>query len=663
MQSNDVSQSSTTWGHFAEPNAFRDPERLLSSFFGSSTVGFAICDEQLRYTAINKTLAELNGHPVQAHLGRTIREIIGEGAQHIEDLVRQVLLTGEPILNFELTFRSPARLREGRWINNLFPFKREDGKVVQVGAVVVETTRQQELEKELASLTSKLQAEKHRLRLLLDLDELLIAQPDLDLPQIFPTISDLLRPVLEHRYASLAFQDGETGPHICARDVSLLPAATDSTQLVDDIATIQRALQEVTVQCLDLHTIDTGPNDARGMLQRGLTCFCSVPLTGRNGTVGTINFATGEHHSAGFCESNLPFLKQVAGQITRVIDSARAYEEISDLTKKLRKETIYLHEAIKSELNFGELVGESPGLKRVLSQAEIVAPNDATALILGETGTGKELIARAIHRLSKRSTGSFIKLNCAAIPTGLLESELFGHEKGAFTGAVTQKIGRLELADQGTLFLDEVGDIPLEIQPKLLRVLQDQEFERLGGNRTIRVNVRLITATNRDLAKDVAAGHFRRDLYYRIHVFPLRLPALRERRQDIPLLVRHFVQRFATRMGKNIVNIPAETMNTLVNWDWPGNVRELENFIERSVILSTGQTLNVPLVELIQSSDGRPSGNTLEHMERDHIIRVLRETSGVIAGLNGAAARLGMKRTTLQSKMQRLGISRREFES
>lgn len=299
----------------------------------------------------------------------------------------------------------------------------------------------------------------------------------------------------------------------------------------------------------------------------------------------------------------------------------------------------------------------------MLEQVRTVAPVDATVLILGETGTGKELIARAIHRMSSRKDASFIKLNCAAIPTGLLESELFGHEKGAFTGAIIQKIGRLELADKGTLFLDEVGEIPLELQPKLLRVLQDQEFERLGGVRTIHVNLRLISATNRDLAKSVAAHEFRDDLYYRLRVFPVQMPSLRERGKDIPLLVRYFVQKFSRSMNKRIENIPTETMNALTHWTWPGNVRELENFIERAVILSEGPTLNVPLVELMPPYEATPQNATLESLEREHILRVLRETGGVIAGLHGAAARLGMKRTTLQSRMQKMGITREEYQN
>jgi formate hydrogenlyase transcriptional activator len=298
-----------------------------------------------------------------------------------------------------------------------------------------------------------------------------------------------------------------------------------------------------------------------------------------------------------------------------------------------------------------------------LDHVAIVADTDSTVLITGETGTGKERIARMIHNISGRKDRSFIKVNCAAIPTGLLESELFGHEKGAFTGAVSQKLGRLELADKGTLLLDEVGEIPLELQPKLLRVLQDQEFERLGGTKTIRVDVRLIAATNRDLLRAVEEKEFRSDLFYRLHVFPLHIPTLRDRREDIPMLVRHFVDRCAARLHKRIDVIPEGTIEAMMNWSWPGNIRELENFIERSVILAEGNRLNPPLGELSQEILRQPSGSdiTLRDREREHIIEILRQTRGALSGPSGAAARLGLKRTTLQYKMQKLGISRTDY--
>jgi formate hydrogenlyase transcriptional activator len=360
--------------------------------------------------------------------------------------------------------------------------------------------------------------------------------------------------------------------------------------------------------------------------------------------------------------TDMDFLQQVANQVALAMENALAFDEIEQLKEKFEREKVYLEEEIRTESNFAEIIGESAALRRVLKEVEIVAPTDSTVLVRGETGTGKELIARALHDLSPRRARTLVKLNCAAIPTGLLESELFGHEKGAFTGAISQKIGRFELAHEGTLFLDEVGDIPPELQPKLLRVLQEHEFERLGSTRTIQVNVRLVAATNRDLAQMVADGEFRNDLYYRLNVFPVSLPPLRERRDDIPQLVRHFVQRFARRMRKPIETIPAETMAALVRYPWPGNIRELENLIERAVILSPGSTLHVSPADLkhATSRTGSTSSDatTLADTERTHILSALRETNWVVAGPGGAATRLGLKRSNLQWKMKKLGIFR-----
>ncbi len=330
--------------------------------------------------------------------------------------------------------------------------------------------------------------------------------------------------------------------------------------------------------------------------------------------------------------------------------------------RRTELEKRYLEEELNPEHRFEDIIGESLGLKRILKEAETVATTDVTVLILGETGTGKDLLAKAIHQLSSRHERTLVKLNCAAIPTGLLESELFGHEKGAFTGAISQKIGRLELAHQGTLFLDEVGDLPLELQPKLLRALQEKEFERLGSTRTIPINARLVAATNRNLEKMVAAKEFRSDLYYRLRVFPILIPPLRERREDIPLLVRYFVGKHARNLDRRIEIIPADVMQALIHWHWPGNVRELENFIERSVILSKGPSLRAPLreLELAEEADTQPDP-TLESADREHILRVLREAKGMIGGPNGAAERLGLKRTTLNSKLKKLGIKREDY--
>ena len=348
--------------------------------------------------------------------------------------------------------------------------------------------------------------------------------------------------------------------------------------------------------------------------------------------------------------------------VLSVIRDLTQKKEAEEALRRSEQQKSYLEEELVTTYQFDEIVGENSGLKRVLKQVEDVAVTDTTVLILGETGTGKELIARAIHQMSPRRDRAFVKLNCSAIPAGLLESELFGHEKGAFTGAIAQKIGRLELAHQGTFFLDEVGDLPVELQPKILRALQEKEFERVGGTRTIPVNVRLLAATNRDLAKMVTAGQFRSDLYYRLRVFPVTIPPLRDRRDDIPLLVRYFLSSHSKRMGRRIDTIPAETMQALLQWLWPGNVRELENFIERSVILTQGSVLRAPLAEL-QAVDepADATDSNLDVAEREHILRVLRQCKGMIGGTNGAAEHLGLKRTTLNSKMKKLGIQRRDY--
>jgi formate hydrogenlyase transcriptional activator len=394
----------------------------------------------------------------------------------------------------------------------------------------------------------------------------------------------------------------------------------------------------------------------------GVQSYCWLPLTTARRRLGTLVLTSKQPST--YDTADVGFLQHLANQVAVAVENALAFQEIEALKDKLAKENAYLEEEARTHHNFGEVVGESAALRRVLKQVETVAPTGSTVLIRGETGTGKELIARALHELSPRRARTFVKLNCAAIPTGLLESELFGHERGAFTGAISQKVGRFELAHQGTLFLDEVGDIPPELQPKLLRALQEQEFERLGSTRTVRVDVRLVAATNRDLAQMVADRRFRNDLYYRLNVFPVVLPPLRERREDIPMLARHFIQRFARRMGRRIESIPAAVMGALVAYPWPGNVREMQNVIERAVILSPGPALHIPPGDLKPGAApaDRPAGAavTLADAEREHILGVLRETGWVLGGPKGAGARLGMARSTLQWKMKKLGISRPE---
>jgi formate hydrogenlyase transcriptional activator len=419
------------------------------------------------------------------------------------------------------------------------------------------------------------------------------------------------------------------------------------------------------------------------LVGEGAKSSCLIPLVNRGRPLGVLSLV--RTTETPFTSNDVEFLTQAAGQIAIAVENALAFREISDLKDKLAQEKLYLEEEIRSEMNFDNIIGNSRALKQVLELVETVAPNDSTVLLLGETGTGKELIARAIHDRSRRKDRTFVRMNCAAIPTGLLESELFGHEKGAFTGAIAQKVGRLELADQGTLFLDEVGDIPIEIQPKLLRALQEREFERLGSTHTRKVNVRLVAATNRDLEEMIANKEFRSDLYYRLNVFPIRIPPLRERKEDIPLLVSYFAQKFAKQMQKKIESVSPAVMKGLTAWEWPGNIRELENFIERAVILTRGKSLEPPLGELhklhlersasamggsgqqdiaqivketLHALNGNKTGaDDRTQKQSEEIVRVLAETKGRVGGVDGAAARLGINRTTLLSRMKKFGIN------
>lgn len=394
-------------------------------------------------------------------------------------------------------------------------------------------------------------------------------------------------------------------------------------------------------------------------LAEGLNSFCDVPLISRSRLLGVLAVARREENA--FRADDVGFLTQVASQVAIAVENSLAYSKIAELTDRLAQEKLYLEDEIRGDMDFEGIVGQSSALRHVLNLVETVAPSDSTVLLLGETGTGKELIARAIHDRSRRKNRTFVKLNCAAIPTGLLESELFGHERGAFTGAITQKIGRLELADQGSLFLDEVGDIPIDIQPKLLRALQEREFERLGSTHTKKVNVRLVAATNRDLERMIESREFRSDLYYRLNVFPIRIPPLRERPEDIPLLVRYFTQKYARRMEKQIESVPTAAMKKLAGWHWPGNIRELENFIERSVILTHSPALQVPISEIGTNGGVSPIAGFRQADDREEILRILKDTRGRVAGPQGAAARMGIKRTTLISRMKKLGIDARRI--
>jgi formate hydrogenlyase transcriptional activator len=532
-------------------------------------------------------------------------------------------------------------------------FPRESTDVLEQAGSAIALT----LENALAH--QALQREKDRLMVLFKTGSSVVTNFD---PQRgFSRISAHVRRLKRHEFASLTLRDREKDfyEHILDFPFGKGIVVPDSNMSIEG-SPMEKALQARTPIIFSRQGI--AALDCRfssELLQEGIKSLCCVPVSSSREILGTLNL--GSTRESAFRSEDFALLQQVATQIAAALENERTRREIKQLKTRLTQEKQHLEGEIRSELHFEEIIGDSPVLKRVLEQVATVASSDATVLILGETGTGKELIARAIHRLSLRKQASFIKMNCAAIPTGLLESELFGHEKGAFTGAVSQKIGRLELADRGTLFLDEVGEIALDLQPKLLRVLQDQEFERLGGVKTIKVNLRLIAATNRDMTKSVSEREFRSDLFYRLNVFPVRLPPLRERREDIPMLVRHFVHKYASRMNRKIENVSDDIMRALTGWDWPGNVRELENFMERSVILSEGPSLQVPLAELRNADTSGSTGDTLDRADREHIIRVLRESGGVLAGPDGAAQKLGLKRTTLQSKMQRLGIERADY--
>jgi formate hydrogenlyase transcriptional activator len=534
----------------------------------------------------------------------------------------------------------------------------------------------------------ELERQNARLKLLLDLTNRITS--NLDLTELLRAISGSVRQVMECDLVAISLVDSGTGDlRIYALDFPDGKGLLHEEAVTSHSGVTMRAfetLKPVIVNQFDPAEFD--PEASQIVLGEGLKTLCLAPLVNRGRAIGVLGLARKNDNF--FSEHDAEFLTEVAGQVAIAIENALAYREISELKDKLAQEKVYLEEEIRTELNFEHIIGGSPALRQVLELVETVASSDSTVLLLGDTGTGKELIARAIHDHSRRKDRTFVKLNCAAIPTGLLESELFGHEKGAFTGAITQKMGRLELADQGTLFLDEVGDIPIEIQPKLLRALQEREFERLGSTHTKKVNVRLVAATNRDLEKMITAREFRSDLFYRLNVFPIRIPPLRERREDIPLLVRFFVQKLARRMQKHIETIPAAVMKTLTNWDWPGNIRELENFVERAVILTRGTALEVPITELHKSradspgsnhngtqdeisrivretiseiSRGNPRSPVKDHdeKERQEILRVLRDTKGRVGGADGAAERMAINRTTLISRMKKFGIDAKQL--
>jgi len=523
----------------------------------------------------------------------------------------------------------------------------------------------------------ELERQNQRLQLLLHLTNKITS--NLDLHDVLCSIAGNIRATMRGDLLSISLLDPISGKfRVYALDFPQGKGIVKEGLLITPTDAIKGAIDNLRPVVIGTADAQVFPPEVRGELALvNAKSICFLPLANRGRALGVL--VIGRITEIPFASDEIEFLGQVAGQIAIAIENALAYEEISKLKDKLAQEKLYLEEEIRSEMGFEQIVGNSPALRNVLELVETVAPSDSTVLLLGETGTGKELIARAIHERSRRNERTFVKLNCAAIPTGLLESELFGHEKGAFTGAIAQKVGRMELADQGTLFLDEVGDIPPEIQPKLLRALQEREFERLGSTHTRRVNVRLVAATNRDLEQMVHDREFRSDLYYRLHVFPIRIPPLRERREDIPLLVSYFVQKFTRLMQKRIDSVPVAAMKALAAWDWPGNVRELENFIERAVILTRGKSLEAPLAELrkkTEESAPTSGSRTREAMapadrnfvaeeyaskQREEIVSALTLCKGRVGGADGAAARLGVNRTTLLSRMRKFGLYAKQF--
>ncbi len=505
--------------------------------------------------------------------------------------------------------------------------------------------------------------ERDRIRALFDITNALVSKLEPD--RLFSTISEQLSTVIQHDYASLSLRNDSGGVEAHALHFpGGRPLESDRTVYEIEGTPFAQVLatgKPVVVRATDVHRYPSV--EFRRLVGLGFKSGCSIPLVTRNRIIGALTLArtTDDEWAA----EDLDFAVQVARQVAMAVENSLAYRELSEMKERLATEKLYLEDEIRLDHNIGSMVGEAPAFQAVLKNIQTVAATDATVLITGETGTGKELVARAIHDLSRRKKGSFVVVNCAAIPASLLESELFGHEKGSFTGAVTQKIGRFELAHQGTLFLDEIGEMPLELQPKLLRAIQDQQFECVGGGRTIHTDVRFVAATNRDLKAMVEDNKFRADLYYRLHVFPITVPPLRERRDDIPRLTRYFVQKHAQRMGRNIETIPASVFDVLTRYDWPGNIRELQNVIERSVILSSGPELRIPLSEFSGTSAPVAVHTRVSHAtdsgiaERARILQALKEAKGQIGGATGAAVRLGLKRTTLQSRMRKYNIERK----
>jgi formate hydrogenlyase transcriptional activator len=604
----------------------------------------------LVHTTTAKGEAEFFNRQILDYFGKTLDELKNWATNdviHPDDLPRVIaafassIETGQPY-DTEQRFRRADGAY--RWFQvRALPLRDTEGRIIRWYTLFTDIDKRKQAE--------------DRLQLLLDVTNQVVS--NLQLRDLLRAISASVRRVMQCDLVGVFLPDAE-GDRI---QTFVLDFPESKGFIREEYCSMEGSLGGLVFRTGKPWTGNTSDVLQLGVrddpiIPEGLKTGCMLPLVSRNRVLGLLGLGRREENA--FSQADVGFLTQVANQIAIAVENALEYGQITEAKERLAEQKLYLENEIRTEHNFEEIIGNSPRLKTVIESVRIVAPADSTVLIQGETGTGKEMVARAIHNLSPRKGQAFVKVNCAAIPLGLLESELFGHERGAFTGAIAQKVGRFELAHKGTLFLDEVGDIPLELQPKLLRVLQEQEFERLGSTRTQRVDVRVLAATNASLTQMVAEKKFRSDLYYRLKVFPIDVPPLRDRREDIPLLVRYFANKYARRMGKQIQSIPKETMDALSHYKWPGNIRELQNLMERAALLSTGPSLRVPLAEILADSDlSVPSGgNLLEQAEREQILRALRETNWVVGGAHGAAARLGLKRTSLAYRMQKLGISR-----
>jgi formate hydrogenlyase transcriptional activator len=638
----------------------REGEQRWRAVFENSSVGITLMDQQGHFVACNAAFEKMLGYRTlelaqMSYLQLTQKEDCANCASLYAELWE-----GKRD-RFQIEKRFATKDRGLIWIRTNGSLVKEEGEPRFTIFIVEEITEQKRLYEEL-------QRERDRLRLLLDLNHYFISK--LEVREFFAAVADGLRQVEGWNSSTLLLPEPGTNLLRVYLNVgTLMQAEAKMVVPIDSSVSgaVYRSGEPLVFSFAELPALSPEfANSQRyqeAAAKEGLEAGCALPLKHAGRVLGVLLLTTGRTKES--AAGDLNFLQELAKLIAAALSNALRYEEISETNERLSSEKLYIQDQIRNEFNFEEIIGASPLLKNVLEQVEVVAETDSTVLVLGETGTGKELIARAIHNRGPRHKQSVIKVDCSAIPASLMESELFGYEKGAFTGAIAQKLGRFEIAQKGTLFLDEIGDVPLNLQAKLLRILQEQSFERLGSNRTQHVDVRIIAATNRDLEQMVEKGEFRADLYYRLKVFIIEIPPLRRRPEDIPPLVRHYVQKYAQRMKRHIEIIPAETMDAFVHYSWPGNVRELQHFIERAVILSSGKTLQAPLGELKphkRQVSIKPAAKrrTMEEIERESILEALRESNWIVGGPQGAAVKLGLKRTTLASRMERLGLSRQD---